>query len=105
MNTHIIDVLPDGSVQGLGNPLNLPGKLTSKRFSIIVPTRIPWRVAFVLLRCLCGDTGRVAAWTRGWPCHWTCVVLRTGRTARCNDRQSLVYWEHEEYFSGKCLDN
>ena len=105
MNNHVIDVLPDGTAHGLGNPLHLPGKITSKRFSVIVPTRAYWRLAFIVLRYCFGDTGQVAAWTRGGPCHWTCVVLATGKTARCNDRQALVYWEHEEYFEGKCLDN
>ncbi len=43
---------------------------TIKRVSHVEPINILLRVAFRCLRICFGEYGKVAAWTRLWPCRW-----------------------------------
>jgi hypothetical protein len=95
--THTLIITNSGHLLTLGNPLGLPGVVESKRWSEIIPCSIPKRIAFRVLRYLFGERGRVAQWTRGWRTTWQMTVLSTGYTARCNDRQSLIQLEHEQF--------
>lgn len=93
--THTLIITTSGHLLTLGNPLNLPGVVESKRWSEIIPCSIPKRIAFRVLRYLFGERGRVAAWTRDWRTTWEMRVLSTGYTARSNDRSVLIKLEHE----------
>jgi hypothetical protein len=41
-----------------------------RRASHVEPAFLPLRVLFTLARGIFGDEGRIAAWTRVWPCKW-----------------------------------
>ncbi len=48
------------------------------RASDVEPVNLGLRVAFRLLRRVCGDRGAVAAWTRRWPGRWIADMARSG---------------------------
>lgn len=61
----------DGRVRHLDKGgLSIPGNVTRRRASHIVPVDIWARAAFNLIRALVSDESRVAEWTRSWPCVW-----------------------------------
>lgn len=101
-NQLIVTIDECGCVETLGNPLGLPGVSSSTRYSEIVPINRVLRVAFRALRKMFGDHGIVAGFTRRWPCDWQATILSTGRTARSNCRETLIAWEHSEYFKPFC---
>jgi hypothetical protein len=94
---HTIIIEADGTIKGLGNPLGLPGKTTKKRFSEILPTNPALRAAFRTLRKVFGEDGKVAEFTRRWPCQWRATVLETGESMVSNDREFLLSWERERW--------
>ncbi len=93
-----ITILTNGDIQFLGDvcPLDLPlGKAVRRRVSTIRPTRT-WRlIVFLILRRVCGEQGRVAAWTRTWTGPWRCRILKTGETAVFETRAEAIGWEIE----------
>ena len=94
----IINVTKTGDVEWIGDkcPLDLPlGKIRRRRVSTIRPVRFLKRMAFVILRTVFGETGRVAAFTRTWAGPWRCVILSTGQTEVFENRQAAVDWEYE----------
>ncbi len=56
----------DGPLQALTRQ----GPVQLRRASHIQPVCPPLRWLFRSLRRLAGDDGRLAAWTRRWPCRW-----------------------------------
>lgn len=82
----------------------LRGSTTTRRLSHIEPACWPLRMAFRLLRRLFGDRGRVADWTRRWPCRWRVdfspiggpVHDRDDRGRPFADRQSAVRYEYDQ---------
>lgn len=102
--THLIDIEPDGTMITLGNPLKLKGTITSQRWSTIKPVSPLPRLLFNTVRYWFGDKGRMAAFTRRWPCTWHLTILHNGWTARCDDRAVLVDIEHEKYFVSEGID-
>ncbi len=94
----MITVLPDGQVQFLGDvpPVDLPlGKIRRRRVSTIRPTNVWKRIAFLFLRYVCSDSGRVAAFTRTWTGPWRVRILATGETAVFDKRSDAAGWEIE----------
>lgn len=99
MTKHQLLIKKDGTIAWLTPPpFTVPGRKTRRRYSEITPTSACLFVAFRILRFLFGETGRVAAWTRTWPCHWTLKVLDTGYTEHSRSRQALIEREHELFF-------
>lgn len=96
----------DGSIEFLGDapPMFPMGKPVTRRFSEIVPTFPPLLILFRLLRLLFGEKGRVAEWTRHWPCQWRATILmgrHHGQTTTDRRRATLIEWEHERWFHPK----
>lgn len=50
---------------------------STRRASHVVPRSMFLRLAFRLFR-LAGDTGLLAAWTRGWSCDWVVDLSPSG---------------------------
>jgi len=73
----------DGNMRAVDNPLiadmNL-GAGEKRRASHVVPTNHLLRGAFYVLRRWFGETGRVAGFTRRWPCRWTVNLTPVGGT-------------------------
>lgn len=80
----ILDILPDGSVEFVGSMDQLGGELIgSKRAARYLPHRAshvepinpPLRCLFHFLRSRFSEQGRVAAWTRSWPIVWRVNIV------------------------------
>ena len=82
----------------LGSDYDLGVVVSRTRVSHIYPKRTVLRMAFRFLRWLGGDDGRLAHWTRRWPCVWTVrwveapdhVVFESRRRDEC------MKWEVNE---------
>jgi hypothetical protein len=93
-----ITILPSGEIEFLGDicPIDLPlGKTVRRRVSTIQPLCLWKRLAFLFLRRVCGEQGRVAAFTRKWSGPWTARILATGQTHTFNTRARAIAWEIE----------
>lgn len=99
MNTHLIDIDPDGTMTSLGNPLKLKGTITSKRWSTIKPVSPLLRLLFNTVRYCFGDNGGMAAWSRRWPCFWELHIPSLNWSAQCNHRLTLIAIEREKYYA------
>jgi hypothetical protein len=93
-----ITILPSGEIEFLGDtcPIDLPlANPVRRRVSTIQPTVWWKRTAFLFLRRVCGERGRVAAFTRRWKGPWKAVILATGESAMFDSRQAAIDWEYE----------
>jgi len=90
-----LTIEPDGQVSYIGTlPIDLPlANPVRRRVSTIQPTVVWKRTAFLFLRRVCGDDGRVAAFTRTWSGPWTATILATHQTATFNTRAEAIAWE------------
>ncbi len=94
-----IKIRNDGMIEFLGDtcPLDLPlENPVRRRASTIRPVRFIKRMAFRILRTVCGDTGRAAAFTRTWGGPWRVVILATSQTYTAPTRAECVAWEIEQ---------
>jgi hypothetical protein len=94
-----ITINPDGTVEFLGDtcPVDLPlSNPIKRRVSTIQPLNAWKRRAFLFLRYVCSDRGRVAAYTRTWSGPWTAVILATGQTYTAQSRADCIAWEIEQ---------
>ncbi len=94
----VISVTEEGSLEFIEGqmPLNLPlGNGTRRRLSNIRPERFAKLTAFLFLRRIFGDRGRVAAWTRKWKGPWRMTILSTGQTEVFENRQAAIDRELE----------
>ena len=74
------------------------GYVKKTRASYILPKNKTKRLAFILLRRMFGDEGRIADWTRTWKGPWQVswaedkskVVFTHKRRSQC------LYWEKKE---------
>jgi len=69
---------PDGTARGLDtHTLDLEsfGQVQRKRASYVEPFDPALRLAFHGLRWMFGEVGRVADWTRRWPCVWQVRII------------------------------
>lgn len=91
----IISLESDGTVTYMGDlPFELPlTNQSRRRVSVIQPSNLLKRRMFLFLRCVAGETGRVAAWTRTWAGPWRAVILATGQSATFNTRAEAITWE------------
>ena len=90
----VIDFLPDGTVETCGVSDLVSGpEIRRTRASRIVPVSVPKRIAFYLIRVICGERGRAAEWTRSWKGPWVCHILGTRRRFYNQSRQACVRWE------------
>ncbi len=91
-----------GTMEFLGAP---PARLelaapVRRRFSEIIPTLGALRVVFRWLRDRFGEEGKVAAFTRRWPCEWEAIILTgpsRGTRRRSRDREFLLHWERQMF--------
>lgn len=94
----ILFVGSNGQIEVIGDaPLELEqiGDCRRERVSSIVPVN-PWkRAAFILLRAMFGERGRVAEWTRSWHGPWSCWVFATGERYEHQSRRCCIAWERE----------
>lgn len=68
-------VIKGGMVAGFADELRLPmTDIQKQRVSVIVPEKLLLRAAFCAVRAVVSEDGRVAAWTRTWPCNWLAKV-------------------------------
>ena len=93
---HVINVLPDGTAETLGD-VDMPDSVvvSKRRASTIEPANeLKW-VAFKLLRFVFGEEGKVAEWTRGWRGPWKCTITGSGLTHIERFRVACVRWEQQ----------
>lgn len=98
MRTQDLFIRSDGQIQVIGDPpeaLAEMGERVCNRASNILPVAWGKRCAFLLLRALFGERGRVAEWTRQWRGPWTSRLFATGETYTHWSRWACVAWEHE----------
>ena len=91
-----ITINADGSVEFVGDtcPLDLPlANPVRRRVSNILPINYWKRMAFLLLRTVFGEQGRVAAYTRRWSGPWRVTMLATGQTEVFQHRAEAISWE------------
>lgn len=87
----------NGHIVSIGDPpLEMEGERSRKRVSNILPVNRFKRVAFLALRALFGERGRVAEWTRRWHGPWTSYLFATGETFTHQSRRVCVRWEHDK---------
>lgn len=72
------------------------GATRSYRASQILPVNPVKRLAFVALRAVFGERGRVAAWTRNWRGPWQSKILANGETYTHISRRVCIAWEHSK---------
>jgi len=70
----VIRVSPTGQMTFLADPalmaLASKGEAKIRRASHVEPTHTILRLTFHVLRWLCGEGGKIAAWTRRWNVAW-----------------------------------
>lgn len=93
MNVFISDVGEINTIGDVGAIEGL-GPVTRRRASEILPVNRFKRAAFVGLRAMFGERGRVAEWTRQWQGPWTARLLDTGETFTAQSRRIVLRWEH-----------
>jgi hypothetical protein len=69
----------DGNIRvidyGLAAALADCGRTSRRRASHVEPVNLPLRFLFHVLRSVCSDDSRLAAFTRRWPCRWRARVF------------------------------
>ena len=98
-------VIKNGEVCGYADEVSFKGLdvqgYSKKRVSRIVPTNGFLMIAFYVIRGLCSDESKVAAWTRVWRCQWK--VLIDGKSyGPFSSRSDAIAFEKDEiYKQGK----
>lgn len=98
-------VIKNGEIFGFADEVSFKGldvkACSKKRVSRIVPTNGLLMVAFYVIRGLCSDESKVAAWTRVWRCQWK--VLIDGKSyGPFSSRSDAIAFEKDEiYKQGK----
>lgn len=64
-----------------------------RRQSRVEPQDRILRVFFRAIRFLCGDRGRIAAWTRRWRCLWMARIFGGPTAGPFADRAEAIEWE------------
>lgn len=82
LETHVVRIAPDGTVQFIDKPVMAPlkaqGPAVLRRASHVEPAAAVLRWAFHLLRRAFGEAGAAAAFTRAWPCRWRVNLSPSG---------------------------
>lgn len=93
---HVVQVTEDGTIVHLQSDelsLGSIGPTTTTRASHVEPVDAMKRLAFRILRLVCGERGRVAQWTRGWKGPWMVRVCGGGPSFRHSSREACIEWE------------
>lgn len=86
----------DGTIETIGVPPLPCIVITKRRISHILPRHPLKRAAFILLRRLFGEDGKVSGWTRSWSGPWTATMLiGNGEHFTHASRAECVRWEIE----------
>ena len=85
--------LTNGEIEVIGEPVIVLGAGRQRRATHILPVNPFKRAAFVLLRLVFGERGRVAETTRRWRGPWKAIILATGQTKIHPSRKVLLRWE------------
>ncbi|HFZ8522914.1 hypothetical protein ACSZNZ_17845 [Aeromonas caviae] len=101
-------VIKGGEVCGFADEVSFLGldvqAFSQQRVSRIVPTSFLLMAAFLVIRKMCPDKSKLAAWTRRWGCKWK--VLIDGETYgpfQC--RAAAIEFEKEKiYQQGKLFN-
>lgn len=95
-------VIKSGEVCGFADEVSFKGldvqECSKQRVSRIVPTNVVLMVAFYIVRGLCSDDSKLAAWTRLWPCQWKVVIDRRS-FGPFESRADAIAFEKEEIYS------
>lgn len=81
--------------------LNKMGIVTRKRASYILPCNKLLRLAFKVIRWVCGDDRRfqlLVRWTRNWKCSWYVDLSPSGGSKRIGPftyRQQAISYEYD----------
>ena len=86
----------DGTFEAIGVPPIPCVVIAKRRISHILPVNPIKRAAFILLRRLFGDDGKVSDWTRSWSGPWVVTMLiGNGEHFTHASRAECVRWEIE----------
>lgn len=98
-------VIKNGVVCGFADEVSFKGldvqEYNKKRVSCIVPTNGFLMVAFYVIRGLCSDESKVAAWTRVWRCQWKVLIDGKSYGPFSNRADAIVFEKDESYKQGK----
>lgn len=101
-----IFVKPNGLVKHVsvdGFTTDFLGTQTIIRASQVEPVHVGLRIVFHCIRRLFGERGRVAAWTRRWPCLWQANLYLSGGPVfgpfkyRQDAIAAEIYWLNQRY--------
>ncbi|AKJ36878.1 hypothetical protein U876_23830 [Aeromonas hydrophila NJ-35] len=101
-------VIKGGEVCGFVDEVSFRGLdvqvFSQQRVSRIVPTSWLLMSAFLVIRKLCSDDSKLAAWTRRWGCEWK--VLIDGKTyGPFQSRSAAILFEKDKiYQQGKLFN-
>lgn len=92
-------VIKNGEVCGFADEVSFKGlevqEYSKTRVSRIVPTSGILMIAFYVIRGLCSDESKIAAWTRVWRCQWK--VLIDGKSyGPFSSRADAISFEKDE---------
>lgn len=95
-------VIKGGEICGFHDEVSFEGleleSHSQERVSRIVPINLLLRGAFYLIRGLCSDQSKLAAWTRGWGCQWQ-VVIDGEVDGPFSDRAKAIEFEKEKIYN------
>lgn len=97
-----LTITPDGTLRFLvseGAEAFLTEAAIVRRASHVEPVSVPLRLVFHGLRGIFGEKGRMAGFTRLWPCLWHINLSPIGRgvlPGTYRDRQAAIDAEIEE---------
>lgn len=95
-------VIKNGEVCGFADEVSFKGldvqEYSKQRVSRIVPTSFPLMVAFYVIRGLCSDESKMAAWTRRWGCQWK-VVIDGESFGPFDNRADAISFEKEKIYN------
>ena len=98
-------VIKNGEVCGFADEVSFKGldvqEYSKKRVSRIVPTNGFLMVAFYVIRGLCSDESKIAAWTRVWRCQWKVLIDGKSYGPFSSRADAIAFEKDEIYKQGK----
>jgi len=93
--------IKDGMIMGFKDEIEKLQKkqkieiLKTKRVSHIYPANFFLKIAFIFLRFVFGENGKIANWTRKWKCKWSVFIPQKGVFGKYSDREKAIKKEKE----------
>lgn len=83
------------------------GSTSKRRASHVLPEHPGKQIAFVILRKLFGETGRIADWCRRWRGPWEVRFAKTPHRVefRHPSRRVCIHWEVQQLNKGFATSN